>query len=54
MLTEETDQQQPVEYIIIAFAANIQLRQSKLELDELLFLYDSIKDAIGNYERELH
>ena len=54
MFAEEPDQQHPVENIIIAFAANIQLRQSKLELEELLFLYDSIKEAIGNYERELH
>ena len=51
---EETESKQPVENVVIAFAANIQLRQSRLELEELLFLYDSIKEAISNYERELH
>jgi hypothetical protein len=54
MFTQDPDHQQPVENIIIAFAANIQLRQSKLELEELLFLYDTIKEAISSYEREIH
>ena len=38
----------------LSFAANIQLRQSQLELEELLFLYDTIKEAISSYEREIH
>ena len=54
MFTQSPDQEQPIENIIIAFAANVQIRQSKLELEELLFLYDAIKEAISNYEREIH
>jgi hypothetical protein len=37
MASQETNQEQPVEHIIIAYAATVQLRQSKFELDELLF-----------------
>jgi len=54
MASEETNYEQPVEHIIIAYAANVQIRQSKLQLEELLFLYDAIKEAISNYEREIH
>ena len=54
MASEETNQEQPGEHIIIAYAATGQLRQSRFELDELLFLYDVIGNAIAHYERELH
>ena len=54
MFTQDPDQEQPIENIVIAFAANVQIRQSKLELEELLFLYDAIKEAISSYEREIH
>ena len=54
MVNDKSTEQQPVENVVIAFAANIHLRQSRLELEELLFLYDRIKEAISKYQRELH
>jgi len=51
---EEEGSQQPIEYILIALACNIQLRQSKLEFDELFFLREEIDKAIEKYEIELH
>jgi hypothetical protein len=43
-----------VEHTIVVFAAAMQLRQKKLELDELLFLSDAIEKAIERYEEVLH
>ena len=54
MDSQEAQPEHPIEHIIIAYAATVQLRQSKFELDELLFLYDAVGNAIANYERELH
>lgn len=54
MASEETKYEYPVEHIIIAYAANVQLRQNRLDLEELLFLYDAIGDTIASYKRELH
>jgi len=54
MDSEEEESQQPIEYILIALACNIQLRQSQLELDELFFLREEIAKAIEKYEIELH
>ena len=54
MDSEEDKEKRPIEYILIALACNVQLRQSGLELDELLFLREEINEAIKNYEIELH
>jgi len=54
MASEETNYEQPVEHIIIAYAATVQLRQSKFDLEELLFLYEVIGNTIDSYKRELH
>ena len=54
MDSQEAQPEHPIEHIIIAYAATVQLRQSKFELDELLFLYDAVGNAIANYKRELH
>jgi|TARA_R110002074_G_scaffold168781_1_gene330232 hypothetical protein len=43
-----------VEHTIAVFAAAMQLRQKKLELDELLFLYETLEKAIEKYEEVLH
>lgn len=54
MASEETTYERPVEHVIIAYAANVQLRQEKLDLEELIFLYDAIGNTIANYKREMH
>ena len=51
---EEEESKQPIEYILIALACTIQLRQSKLELDELFFLKEEIDKAIEKHEIALH
>tara|TARA_R110002020_G_scaffold298029_3_gene513747 strand:+ start:286 stop:402 length:117 start_codon:yes stop_codon:yes gene_type:complete len=38
----------------MAFAYVIQVRQGKLEFDELLFLKDMISKEIEKHDRELH
>tara|TARA_R110002020_G_scaffold198231_2_gene399469 strand:- start:5654 stop:5773 length:120 start_codon:yes stop_codon:yes gene_type:complete len=39
---------------VIALAAAVQLRQTNLELEELLFLYEVLVKTIEEYEREVH
>ena len=51
---EEEESKQPIEYILIALACTIQLRQSKLELDELFFLRAEIDESIKNFRIDLH
>ena len=54
MGSEEEESQQPIEHTLIALACTIQLRQSKLELDELFFLRQEINKAIKESEIDLH
>ena len=54
MDSEENQTKRPIEYILIALSCNIQLRQSQLELDELLFLRQELDEAIENFEAILH
>ena len=54
MDSEEEESQQPIEHTLIALACTIQLRQSKLELDELFFLKEEIDKAIEKHEIALH
>ena len=43
-----------IEHTIAVCAATMQLRQQKLELDELLFLYDLLEKEIEKHELMLH
>jgi|6_EtaG_2_1085325.scaffolds.fasta_scaffold324349_2 hypothetical protein len=53
----EPDEKEPkplLEDIIITLACVLQLRQTKLELEELLFIEKEVVNAIKNYERNVH
>ena len=50
----EEYEDRPIEHFLIAFACTIQLRQSKLQFDELLFLKGVVDKNIEEYEREIH
>ena len=50
----DPQEEHPIEHIIIAYAATIQLRQEQLNLEELLFLQATIEKAMEEKGRELH
>ena len=54
MDSQEAQPEHPIEHIIIAYAATIQLRQNQFNLEELLFLQEALMKAIEKQERELH
>jgi len=54
MANENETQDRPIEHIIIAFAAMIQLRESKIDLEELIFLKEAIDRELEKYERIVH
>ena len=51
---QEAQPEHPIEHIIIAYAATIQLRQDQFNLEELLFLQEAIMRAIDKQRREIH
>ncbi len=54
MDSQEAQPEHPIEHIIIAYAATIQLRQDQFNLEELLFLQEAIMRAIDKQRREIH
>ena len=54
MALEETEFEQPIEHVIIALGCLLQLRQSNIEYEELLFLKEAVHERIKTYEREIH
>ena len=54
MANENETQDRPIEHIIIALAAMIQLRESKIDLDELIFLKEAIDRELEKHERIVH
>ena len=54
MANEDATKDRPIEHIIIALAAMIQLRESKMDLEELIFLKEAVDKELENYERILH
>tara|TARA_R110002020_G_scaffold133304_3_gene297460 strand:- start:12021 stop:12185 length:165 start_codon:yes stop_codon:yes gene_type:complete len=54
MVNEDATKDRPIEHIIIALAAMIQLRESKMDLEELIFLKEAVEKELENYERILH
>jgi hypothetical protein len=54
-MDDETEHEdRPIEHIIIALSCAIQLRQSKIILEELLFLNEALKKELKKYERDIH
>ncbi len=54
-MADETElDERPIEHIIIALSCVVQLRQSKITLEELLFLNEALKKELKKYERDIH
>ena len=54
MVDEYETKDRPIEHIIIALAAMIQLRESTMNLEELLFLKEAVEKELETYERTMH
>lgn len=54
MVDEDETKDRPIEHIVIALAAMIQLRESRMNLEELLFLKEAVEKELETYERTMH
>ena len=54
MADEDKTKDRPIEHIVIALAAMIQLRESRMNLEELLFLKEAVEKELETYERTMH
>ena len=54
MADEDKNNDRPIEHIIIALAAIIQLRETRIDLEELIFLKEAVEKELEKYERIIH
>ena len=54
MANEDETTDRPIEHIISALAAMIQLRESRMDLEELIFLKEAVDRELEKYERTVH